>query len=248
MKQVYCISGLGADERIFSRLKVPGVEFIYLQWLIPEKDESIAAYAARMNKQVGPPREPSGDPAAQLHEPSRDPAGASDNSPGQSGNPVFMGVSFGGIMAIELAKLYPSARVVLVSSVKSTKELPAWMKWVGALGLYRLVPSRPASMSRSNAWLREIGSDFLGAETEEEKRLSDEYRQKVDPVYLYWAVKQIVQWKNHWRPQALYHIHGSKDKTFPIKGITATHIIPGGGHFMVMNRAAEMNRILASIL
>jgi pimeloyl-ACP methyl ester carboxylesterase len=229
MRQVYCISGLGADERIFSRLKVPGVEFVYLKWLIPEKDESISAYAARMSKQVKEPRE----------------TGDQDR---ETGGPVFMGVSFGGIMAIELAKLYPAARVVLVSSVKSRKELPPWMKWVGALGLYRLVPRRPGSVSRSNAWIREIGSDFLGAETEEEKRLSNEYRQKVDPVYLYWAVKQIVQWRNHWRPQALHHIHGSKDKTFPIKGITATHVIPGGGHFMVMNRAEEMSRILAAIL
>jgi pimeloyl-ACP methyl ester carboxylesterase len=226
MKQVYCISGLGADERIFSRLKVPGVEFIYLKWLIPEKDETIGDYAKRMSAQVSQPRD----------------------SPGQPRDPIFVGVSFGGIMAIELAKLYPAARVVLVSSVKSRKELPAWMRWVGVLGLYRLVPSRPGSVSRSNAWLREIGSDFLGAETEEEIRLSNEYRQKVDPVYLYWAVKQIVQWKNRWRPKALHHIHGSKDKTFPIKGITATHVISGGGHFMVMNRAEEMSRILASIL
>jgi pimeloyl-ACP methyl ester carboxylesterase len=226
MRQVYCISGLGADERIFSRLKVPGVEFIYLKWLIPEKDESIDAYAHRMRLQVKNHRD----------------------SPAHNGDPVFMGVSFGGIMAIELAKLYPAARVVLVSSVKSRKELPAWMRWVGALGLYRLVPSRPGSVSRSNAWFGEIGSEFLGAETEEENRLRDEYRHKVDPAYLYWAVKQIVQWKNDWRPQALHHIHGSKDKTFPIKGITATHVISGGGHFMVMNRAEEMNRILAAIL
>ncbi|MDP4217980.1 MAG: alpha/beta hydrolase [Bacteroidota bacterium] len=226
MKQVYCISGLGADERIFSRLKVPGVEFVYLKWFVPEKGESIGAYANRMSMQVREPRNPAGP----------------------HGNPVFLGVSFGGIMAIELAKLYPAARVVLVSSVKSRKELPAWMKWVGALGLYRLVPSRPGSVTRSSAWLHEIGSDFLGAESEEEKRLRDEYVRKVDPAYLYWAVKQIVQWKNYWRPQALHHIHGSKDKTFPIRGITATHVISGGGHFMVMNRAEEMSRILASIL
>ncbi len=138
MRRVYCISGLGADERIFSKLNVPDADFSYLRWFVPEKGESIAGYAARMKEQVGAVEDP-----------------------------VFIGVSFGGMMAIELAKYYPAATVVLISSVKSRKELPAWIKWAGALGLYRLVPSR------SRGRFRNIGRGFLGEETQEEIRLSD---------------------------------------------------------------------------
>ena len=214
MQQVYCISGLGADERIFSRLVVPNMEFIYLRWLIPEKDESIESYAGRMREQVGAVKEP-----------------------------VFMGVSFGGMMAIEMAKYYPGAGVVLISSVKSRKELPPWMKWVDALKLYILVPPRPTPL-----WLRKIGGNFLSAESEEEIRLVNEFKTNVDPAYLSWAVKQIVTWKNSWQPPVLYHIHGSKDKTFPSDRIVATHMIAGGGHFMVMNRAKEVSGILREIL
>jgi pimeloyl-ACP methyl ester carboxylesterase len=213
MRRVYCISGLGADERIFSKLNVPEAEFIYLRWFTPEKEESIAAYASRMKEQVGPVEDP-----------------------------VFMGVSFGGMMAIELTKYYTAATVVLISSVKSRKELPTWMKWVSLLGLYRLVPSR------SKGRFRTIGRGFLGEESEEEIRLSDEFRQNIDPAYLYWSIKQIVSWKNSWRPPGLYHIHGSKDKTFPLRRIEATHVIPGGGHFMVMNRGKEVSAILQALL
>jgi pimeloyl-ACP methyl ester carboxylesterase len=213
MRRVYCISGLGADERIFSQLNVPDADFIYLRWFVPAKGESIAGYAARMKEQVE-----------------------------ELEDPVFIGVSFGGMMAIELAKYYPAATVVLISSVKSRKELPAWMKWVGVLGLYRLVPSR------SKGRFRTIGRGFLGEETQEEIRLSDEYRQNIDPAYLYWSIRQIVSWKNAWRPPALYHIHGSKDKTFPLKKIAATHVIPRGGHFMIMNRGREVSAILQALL
>jgi pimeloyl-ACP methyl ester carboxylesterase len=210
MKQVYCISGLGADERIFSRLDVPDADLIYLRWLNPEKNESMESYAGRMCQQVGAVEQP-----------------------------IFMGVSFGGMVAVEMAKYYPDARVVLISSVKSRKELPAWMKWVSALGLYVLVPPRPIPL-----WLRNIGGNILGAESEEELRLVKEFKAKVSPVYLSWAVKQVVSWKNSWQPPRLIHIHGTKDKTFPAKRIEATHFVTGGGHFMIMNRAKELSAIL----
>jgi len=152
-----------------------------------------------------------------------------------------MGVSFGGMMAIEMAKFMPGAKVILISSVKSRKELPIGTKLAGVLGLYRLIPSRPWP------WIYSISNYFLGAEGKEETRLSNEFSEHVDRVYLRWAVKQIVCWKNKWQPRVLYHIHGSKDKTFPLNRVAATDVVEGGGHFMVMNRADEMNAILGRI-
>ena len=158
-------------------------------------------------------------------------------------NPVtLMGVSFGGMMAIEMAKWIPVAKVIIISSVKSRKELPAGTKLAAAIGLYRLVPSRQTS------WMRSIGNHFLGAGTEEEIRLSNEFMEKVDPVYLHWAIRQVMRWKNEWQPPVLYHIHGTKDRTFPFHRVCCDpYRVEGGGHFMVLNRAKEMNSILADI-
>jgi pimeloyl-ACP methyl ester carboxylesterase len=212
-KQIYCISGLGADERVFSKLNVPGFRFIYLEWLTPLKEEDIETYAKRMCGQV-------------LTE----------------GPVILMGVSFGGMMAIEMAKHIPVTKVILISSVRSRKELPVGTKLAAALGLYRLIPARPM------AWMRSISNYFLGAEGEDEFRLSNEFIENVDPVYLRWAIKEIIRWKNEWQPPVLYHIHGSKDRTFPLNRVAATHVVEGGGHFMVMNRAKEVSQILQDIL
>ena len=212
MKQVYCISGLGADERIFSRLSLVNTCFRYMQWLIPESKETIESYAARM--------------AHQIH----------------YNNPVIMGVSFGGMMAIEIARIVPTAKVILVSSVKSHQELPQWMKLSGKLKLNKLMPPRPVE------WMGLLENTFLGAESAEEIALCNEFRKNVHPDYLRWAIEQIVNWRNEWQPPVTYHIHGNKDKIFPLKDILPTHVIKGGGHFMIMNRAPAISSILARIL
>ena len=97
MQHVYCISGLGADERIFCKLDIPGSTFHFIQWIQPETAEDIYAYAGRLKEQI-------------VHD-----------------HPVLMGVSFGGMMAIELAKIFPVDKVVLISSIKSANELPEWI-------------------------------------------------------------------------------------------------------------------------
>jgi len=211
MEPIYCISGLGADERIFSRLSIPGRTLIPVKWITPLKDEPIGEYALRMAGQI------------------------------RSEAPVILGVSFGGMMAIEIAKIHPGAKVILVSSVKSRKELPEWMKLSGTLRLNKLLPANPG------AWVRVGEINFLGAETEEEVRLCNEFRKTVDPAYLHWAVAQVINWRNDWQPPVLYHLQGSKDKIFPLHKVSATHIIPGGGHFMIMNRAKEVSDIVRHI-
>ncbi|MDR3713866.1 MAG: alpha/beta hydrolase [Puia sp.] len=212
MKQVYCISGLGADERVFSRLSPADTQFRYLEWIVPENKEPIEHYAARM--------------ATQIHH----------------NHPILMGVSFGGMMAIEIARVIPAAKVILVSSVKSHHELPQWMKLSGRLRLNKLMPPRPAE------WMSLLENTFLGAESEEEIALCDEFRKNVNPAYLRWAIEQIVNWRNEWQSPVTYHIHGNKDKIFPLKSILPTHVIKGGGHFMIMNRAPAISALLNKIL
>jgi len=207
---IYCLSGLGADERIFSHLTLPGIALTYLQWVTPVKGETIEAYATRM---IGP---------------------------GITENPTFLGVSFGGMMAIEMAKQCKNARVILVSSVKSRKELPSWMRISGQLRLDSLVPSNPWRFAA-------LENNFLGAETEEEVALVNDFRAQTSPAYLHWAIRQVLTWRNEWHPPALFHIHGSKDRTFPLRRINPTHVIPGGGHFMIVNRANEVSAVIREI-
>lgn len=208
---IYCISGLGADQRIFSQLRVPGVRLLHLPWLLPHSDESIEAYALRMKAGIN------------------------------GEHPVLLGVSFGGMMAVEIAKYYIAATVIIISSIGCSQSLPWWMSTCGRLGLNRLMPTR---LGRGMRWLENY---YLGVETTEDARLAEDFRRKADPHYLHWAVDNIVNWKNEWLPDRFYHLHGSQDKIFPLRRVKATHVIPEGGHFMVNNRAEAVSRMLGRI-
>ena len=110
------------------------------------------------------------------------------------------------------------------------------------LGLGKWTP--PANLRL----LAPIQDHFLGVETKADSWLVREYRGNVDPHYLQWSIRHIAGWQNEWQPAALYHIHGSKDRIFPLHLVEPTHVVEGGGHLMIHNRAAEINKILISIL
>ena len=212
MKKIYCISGLGADERVFDKLKINGAVLQYLKWLMPEKNETIENYSRRMSLQI------------------------------EDENPLLMGVSFGGIMAIEIAKQKKTQKIILISSVKSQSELPKWMRLCGKLNLNLLIPLR------SPKWFTPIAEKYLGVANADEKLLAKSFREAISPVYLHWAVDKVIKWQNTIQPSTIFHIHGTHDKTFPIKNIRPTHIIKNGKHFMVMNKADEISAIIESII
>lgn len=207
-KTIYCISGLGADEKVFRNLHFRGYKMKYIPWLVPEKREKINAYASRM--------------AAHITEES----------------PVLLGVSFGGMMGIEIAKQLPMKKLFIISSIKNTVELPGWMKVVGKMQLNKFLPTR------SYKFTEKLDNDRLGVSNEEEKMMVRDYRRNADPVYVNWAIDQVLNWKNGWHPDYLVHIHGDRDKMFPIKRINATHVISGGTHMMIYNRAAEISHCI----
>jgi pimeloyl-ACP methyl ester carboxylesterase len=203
-KTIYCISGLGADERIFSKINLNGYELRHIPWLRPEKKENIESYAKRMAESF------------------------------REKNPVLLGVSFGGMIGIEIARQIPLEKLFLVSSIKSSAELPNWMKVVGKMQLNKFLPVR------SFKFTERVDNDRLGVSNEEEREMVRAYRRSADFVYINWAVNQVLNWRNDWLPDNLIHIHGDKDRMFPIKKISATHVIPNGTHLMIYNRAKEI--------
>ena len=212
MKTIYCISGLGADERAFSRLVIDGYKITCLPWLTPLPKETIIDYAKRMGENI------------------------------KEENPVLMGLSFGGMMCIEIAKHMQVEKVILISSIKSVKELPGWMKAAGMLRLNRIFPMRSSKFTEA------IQNRNLGISSPEEIELVRSYRRNTPQKYMDWAINEVLNWRNSWHPAIVYHVHGDADRLFPIRKLTPTHVIKGGGHFMIMNRATEVSDALRQIL
>jgi len=213
MKTIYCISGLGATAKAFSKLTIDGYRLHVIEWMQPLPKETIEQYAQRMRSEI------------------------------QQDNPVLMGLSFGGMMCIEIAKQIPVQKIIIISSIKSAAELPFWMKAAGRLKLNKMLPVK------SNYKLSmPIQNYFLGVSTPEEKEVVAASRRAANTQYVQWAVDKVINWNSNWQHPAIIHIHGDADKMFPIKKINPTFIVKQGGHFMIMNKATEVSALIQQSL
>ena len=111
---VYFMPGLAASSSIFERIVLPSESFevFLLNWVQPEKNEPLVAYAKRMAEKV-------------VHEKA-----------------VLIGVSFGGILVQEMAVFLNLRKLIIISSVKSKHEMPLRIKWAKATKVYKLIPTR----------------------------------------------------------------------------------------------------------
>ncbi len=207
-QRIYCISGLGANEKVFSRLQLPGYELVFLQWIVPEQNETISAYAQRMAALIPEER------------------------------PFVAGVSFGGMVAVEISKLIEVEKLILISSVTTRQDLPWWMRTAGVLRLHKLFRPRPHPI------LYPIENYFLGAASKSEKKIANQFRQTVNDYFLQWSINEIVTWRNVTKPINTIQIHGTADKLFPVRRAKVKYLIEKGGHFMVYNRAEEVSAIM----
>lgn len=212
MKSIYCISGLGSDEKIFSKLEFGDSKVTFIKWKIPEKNEPLGSYALRMASEI------------------------------TDENPILLGLSFGGMMSIEIAKIISVEKVILVSSIKHFHEMPSYMRIAGKLKLDRIVPLK------SYSFLNKYQNYNIGVQTVAQRKLVNDYRLAINQQYLDWAIHEILNWKNEWIPDQLIHIHGESDRIFPINKLKVNYSIPKGGHLMLLNNSVEINKILKEII
>lgn len=213
LKNIYCISGLGADHRIFEHLTLPsGFRLSHIPWISPGQEERIESYARRMAKQI------------------RDP------------EPLLIGVSFGGMLSVEISKFLPVKKIILISSIKTNSEKPFYFRVAKNLRLNKMMNLKPYR------FLEPIENYTLGAKSAEEKALAREYRENLNLNFSNWAIDQILHWQNDQYPKNIVHIHGSDDHVFPIRYVRPTNIIKDGGHLMIMDKADEVSQIIEQIL
>lgn len=211
--KVYFISGLAADSRVFKHIKLPvGHEAVYLDWIEPGKNESLQQYAYRLAEKINPSREF-----------------------------ALIGLSMGGMMATEIAKLYKPAVTILLSSVPTNAHLPSYFKWAYRLGLHKVVP---VGLLKTASILKR----GLTPDSPEDKQVLKQVIKDSDPRFIKWAMQAILSWKNEEVPQPYWHIHGTKDEILPLKYTSPTHLIAGGNHLMIMSKANELNSLLKELL
>ena len=215
MPHLYFIPGTGADRRLFSRLDLSAFpSHSFLEWIPPlHYHETLAEYAKRLS------------------------AGIDTSKPF-----ALVGVSLGGMVAVELAKILPAEKTVLISSVKTADELPWYFAAPRRLGLNHLLKSK------SFKGLRALIRPFFGCETEQDAKLFDVLLQDASAEFLDWSIEAILHWTNREIPTGLVHIHGTHDLIFPARFLHQYIPIHGGKHFMIASKAKELSRLLERVI
>ena len=207
--------GLAAGPSIFENIKLPEEQFemYFLEWFLPIENESIESYALRMTQKI------------------------------THNNPVLIGVSFGGVLVQEMAKIIKTDKVIIISSVKTNKEFPSRFKIARNTKAYKLIPTQ--LLADIEKLVKYAFGDNIVAKR---LKLYEKYLSVRDKHYLDWAIETILCWNQKEINAAVIHIHGDADEVFPIKHIRKCIVVKGGTHIMILNKFKWMNENLPKLI
>lgn len=204
--KIYGISGLGADKRVFQFLKLD-CELIPIDWIMPLKNEPIENYALRLAKVID-----------------------TDEEFG------ILGVSFGGLIAVELSKKLNPTLTILISSAETNKELRLIYRLFGKTGIVNWIPKEFFNPPKFLAhWI--FGT--------RRKKLLNAILDDTDLVFAKWAIQELLTWKNVEKiANPCLKISGTKDKLIPPNNAKNINLIKNGEHFMIADKAVEISQII----
>jgi hypothetical protein len=211
---MYLLSGLGADSRAFKNLTLPvGYVPVHINYIEPLPKESLQQYALRLIDQM-------------------------DISKPFS----IIGLSFGGIITMELLELLQPVKTILISSVSNKKELPILYRLAGSFKLNKLIPSNKVNKPNFLTYY------IFGIKLKEHQILLKEILTSTNTKFSQWAVNEIVNWKRKKHKQNFVRIHGTKDRLLPIKNFTPDYTIKNGGHLLIIQNGEAVSNIVQKIL
>lgn len=199
---------------MFRNLHLNHPQPVHVPWLPVQPHEPLADYVRRLMAQIPHSKEP----------------------------PTLVGLSFGGIVAQEVAKQIPVRQVILISSLARRRDLPWYSRAAGTLQMHRWLP-----FTVLRRWYPPAEWAF-GAKTSEDKKLLRTIIRETDLTFLRWALHQILTWPQSEPANNCIFLHGDRDKVLPIPMVPNVHVIPGGEHLMLINQSAEVSQIINRFL
>jgi len=212
MSRIYLIPGLGADTRVYNNIDLNGHEVICVNWIEPGKTDTLAIYAQRLiNHYYITP------------------------------NSIVIGNSLGGMIAVEIAKIIPLKKVILISSIKTVNEVPWHFYFFRAVPVYKLIPGK---VFNSMGFLIRL---IFGKMNAADAWLFNDMLKNTSPKFIKWAIPAMLKWDNKTVPANITQISGDKDLVLSYK-VKDAIIVKGGSHIMIFDKAKEINKILKRIL
>ena len=209
--RIILLPGMTPNDMIFDRLRPLLSEAHIVSWIPPNSRESLQSYAIRL--------------AGSL--PQHDPC-------------IVCGVSFGGIVAQEVAHHLPARACVLISSIRHPRELPPWFR------LLQGIPRSAAELSLAGAgrFADLVPGKTRTASTTRLRKLCG-----ASGAWYRWATSAVLGWHPtaHEESIPILQIHGDRDETFPLRFLRPDRVVRGGGHVLPLSHPGEVADFIVEV-
>jgi pimeloyl-ACP methyl ester carboxylesterase len=206
-RRIVLFSGMGGDKRMFGPIRAPGFELITPDHLEPERGEDLAAFAERTADRHG--------------------LGAED---------IVGGVSFGGMLAAQIASQRKLAGAILLASCHQPRRLPAGYRAVELFS--RCIPDGLLGL---RSWPPLVRGRFAPID-DASARLMIEMARGYSPGMLRRFGRMIVGWPGVEKiPCPLLSVHGANDRVIPASCIDADLVLPAAGHAFTLTHSGPIN-------
>jgi pimeloyl-ACP methyl ester carboxylesterase len=207
------LPGLGADARLFEPQRAILPRLEVPAWLPHADNDTLADYARRMAATVDPTE------------------------------PFYLGgVSFGGMVAQEMARYLRPRAILLIASCRRGEQIAQHLKY-----FVKFADLFPERVFDAGLGLSQVFASKFGALLPEQETLLGEMFAGTTARFVRWGIAAITAWPGAGPLAApVFHIHGSADEWIPLQSVEPDQVIPGGGHLINLTHAAEVNAFLAS--
>ena len=210
MNTILFLPGLSADERMFHSIRNDFKHSQVLNWIEPKYKEPLSDYAYRLKQELKNDRKY-----------------------------FIVGVSFGGIVALELSKHINSTGCLLVGSISSPYGISFSNRQL--LKLFRLDSKKIIEASK---FLHKRFSKYSPNHLRSKTRIFTGTKAR----FYSWAFEELSKWKPERINTPIYHVHGSNDEIFSINRVRPTKIIDGGKHNIMLSHSDVISRYIKEIL
>jgi hypothetical protein len=205
---IYAIPGFGTTAQLFSNLSIRGAELIVLDWPPAEAHDTMQSYARKFLPQI------------------------------DTTKPFcLLGVSFGGMLCVELSRIINPLQTFLISSSKFRRELPWFIRMFKHVPVYKYISEiRHRQLAYHGRWMIGFEKAYMPEFMAMAHSMNDNYFRH--------CIHIIVNWDRNDPPEKAIHIHGSGDRLILYGGVKSHYTIKDGTHAMVVFRADEISRII----
>jgi len=205
------LPGLGSDERLFDAQRPVFPNLIVPPWITPKTNESLRAYARRFAQTLKIKR------------------------------PFYLGgASFGGMVALEMAKYLKPKGVILIGSARNAKMVPFYDRKLAKT--FPFLPSLIVSISRNFPLIRMA---LFGITKKQHREMFNNMLLKTSNRFLSWGIQAIFAWEGCEAVKTkVFHVHGKKDALIPIKKVSPDVVVKDGGHLVNLTHADQINKLI----